>query len=53
MKLGPLPRIEKRNKAASKKSVKRMFSLKVTFYLTKTGNRTKKSLTHLSHNCVK
>ena len=25
--------------------------IKVTFYLTKTGNRTKKSLTHLSHFC--
>ena len=30
---------------------KLMFSLKVTFYLTKTENRTKKSLTHLSHYC--
>ena len=29
-------------------SVKLKFSLKVTFYLTKAGNRTKKSLTQLS-----
>ena len=29
-------------------SLKRMFSLIVTFYLTKTENRTKKSLTYLS-----
>ena len=32
-------------------SVKLTFSLKVTFYLTKTENRTKKSLTQLSHYC--
>ena len=30
-------------------SVKRLFSLTVTFYLTKTENRTKKSLTELSY----
>ena len=28
-----------------------MFSLKVTFYLSETKNRTKKSLTQLSHYC--
>ena len=32
-------------------SVKLIFSLKVTFYLTKTENRTKKSLTQLSQYC--
>ena len=32
-------------------SVKLIFSLKVTFYLTKHENRTKKSLTQLSHYC--
>ena len=32
-------------------SVKRMVSLKVIFYLTKTENITKKSLTQLSHYC--
>ena len=32
-------------------SVKLTFSLKVTFYLTKTENRTKKSFTQLSHCC--
>ena len=32
-------------------SVKCIFSLKVTFYLTKTENKTKKSLTQPSHNC--
>ena len=32
-------------------SVKRIFLLIVTFYLTKTENRTKKSLTQLSHYC--
>ena len=31
------------------KSVKLMFLLKLTFYLTKTENRTKNSLTQLSH----
>ena len=30
---------------------KRTFSLKVTFYLTKIENKTKKSLTQLSHYC--
>ena len=38
-------------------SVKLIFSLTVTFYLTKTENRTKKSLTQLSHKtlifCIK
>ena len=32
-------------------SVKLSFSLKVTFYLTKTESRTKKSLTELSQYC--
>ena len=32
-------------------SVKLTFSLTVTFYLTKTGNRTKRSLTGLSQYC--
>ena len=32
-------------------SVKLTFSLIVPFYLTKPENRTKKSLTHLSHYC--
>ena len=32
-------------------SVKLIFSLKVTFYLVKTENRTKKSLTQLSQYC--
>ena len=32
-------------------SVKLTFSLKVTFYLTKTKKRTKKSLKQLSHYC--
>ena len=32
-------------------SAKVMFSVIVTFFLTKTGNRTKKSLTQLSHYC--
>ena len=33
------------------RSVKFIFSLKVTCSLPKTENRTKKSLTQLSHNC--
>ena len=32
-------------------SVKLIFSLIVTFYLTKTADRTKKSRTELSHYC--
>ena len=32
-------------------SVKRTFSLIITFYLTKTEDRTKKSLTQLLHYC--
>ena len=32
-------------------SVKLTFSLTVTFYLTKSENRTKKSLTELPHYC--
>ena len=32
-------------------TAKLMFSLKVTFYLTKTENRTNKSLTQLSRYC--
>ena len=31
---------------------KTCFSLIVTFYRTKTSNRTKKSLTQLSHYCI-
>ena len=34
-------------------SAKVMFSVIVTFYLTKTEDRTKKSLTQLSHYCFK
>ena len=34
-------------------SVKLKFTLIVTFYLTKTVNRTKKSLTQPSHYCFK
>ena len=84
MKLGPVTKIDKRNKATSKKivddvcrkivtsllffrfivnlgqsgsripdteSIKLRFSLIVTFYLAKTENRTKKSLTQFSHYC--
>ena len=84
MNLGPVTKLDKRNKTASKKfdddvmsencdvivifrsfgqfgavrrpvpeteSTKVMFSVKVTFWLTKTENRTKKSPTQLSHYC--
>ena len=84
MKLGPVTKLDKRNKTTSKTfdndimstncditvifsiygqfgatgswipdalSIKLTFSLTLTFYLTKTENRTKKSLTHLSHYC--
>ena len=34
-----------------KPAVKFTFSLTVTFYLAKTGNRVKKSLAQLSHYC--
>ena len=80
MKLGPVTKLDKRNKTTSKKfdvdvmskncdvivtfrifgqsgavrrpeSVKDMFSVIVTFCLTKTENRTKKSQTQLSHYC--
>ena len=77
MKLGPVTKLDKRNKTFSKKfdnvmlencgiivifliynqfgaivqSVKCIFSFIVTFYSTKTENRTKKSLTQLSHYC--
>ena len=84
MKLGPVTKIDKRNKTNSKKiydnvmsencdliailpiygqleqfecripdieSIKHVFSLIVTFYLTKTENRTIISLTQLSHYC--
>ena len=84
MKLGPLTKLDKRNKRMSKKidddvmsancdviivfpiygqfgairkpdsermSVKLTFSLIVTFYLTKTENRTKKPLTQFSRYC--
>ena len=84
MKLGPVTKLDKRNKTRSKKlimtscrkivmslsffrfmfkleqcgsripdaeSAKLTFSLTVTFYLTKTKNRTKKSLTELSQHC--
>ena len=84
MRLGPVTKLDKRNKATSKKfygdvmpkncdvivysrfltnleqtrgripdSVKLMSSVIVTFCLTKTGNRTKKSLSQLSHYCLK
>ena len=86
MKLGPVTKLDKRNKPTSKKvdvdvmsgscdvivifwifanleqsggripdaeSAKVMFSVKVTFDLTKTENRTKNSLTQLSHYCFK
>ena len=33
------------------KSIKLTFSLRATFYLTKTENRTKKFLTQFSHYC--
>ena len=84
MKLGPVTKFDKRNKATSKnmmltscrkfvtslsffgflanleqfggqipdtESAKVMFSVIVTTCLTKTENRTKKSLTQLSHYC--
>ena len=80
MKLGPVTKLDKRNKTMSKKfdvvmsencdviafsqnlehsrgwvldteSAKVMFSVTVTFCLTNTANRTKKSLTQLSHYC--
>ena len=84
MKLGPVTKLDKRNKATSKKltltscrkivtslsffgflanleqsggrileteSAKVMFSVKTTFCLTTTENRTKNSLTQLSHYC--
>ena len=84
MKLGPVTKLEKRNKTMSKnltvrscwqmvtslsffqfmanmeqsrswiqdaQSVKLTFSLTVIFYLTKTENRTKKSLSQLSYSC--
>ena len=37
---------------AGRMSVKLTFSLIATFYLTKTENRTKTSLTQLSHRCL-
>ena len=84
MKLGPVTKLDKRNKATSKNlrltscqkivrslpsfeilanleqsggripdtdSAKVMFSVTVTFCLTKTKNRAKKSLTQFSHYC--
>ena len=33
-------------------SLKTYISLKIIFYLTQTGNRSKKSLTQLSHHCL-
>ena len=84
MKLGPVTKLDKRNKTTSKKltmmpcreivtslsffgflanleqsggripdteSAEVMFSVTVTFFLTKTENRTNKSLTQLSHYC--
>ena len=84
MKLGPVTKLDKRNKTTSKRinvhvmsencdviaifrifdnleqsggrisdteSAKVMFSVIGTFCLTKTANRTKKSLTQLSHYC--
>ena len=38
---------------SGRKSVKLMLPLIVTYYLTKTQTRTKKSLTQLSHYCFK
>ena len=40
-----------RSRIPDAQSEKLTFSLKVTFYLTKTENRTKKSLTQFSHHC--
>ena len=40
-----------RSRISDAQSVKPTFSLIVTFYLTKTENRTKKYLTQLSHYC--
>ena len=84
MKLGPVTKLDKKNKTTSKEfyndvisrncdviaifpmygqfgaiqkpdsgriTVKLMFSLTITFYLTKTENSTKKSPTQLSHYC--
>ena len=79
MKLGPVTKLDKRNKTTSNKlddgvmsvnydvivifpiygqagfqthkSVKLTLSLLITFYLTKTENRTKKSLIHFSRHC--
>ena len=84
MKLGPLPKLDKRNKTTSKKltmtscrkivtslsffrffanleqsggritdteSAKAMFLVMLTFCLTETENRTKKSLRQLSYYC--
>ena len=80
MRLGPVTKLDKRDKKTSKKidndvksencdviaifrifqfrgwipdtkSAKFMFSVMITFCLTKTENRTKKSLTQLSHYC--
>ena len=80
MKLGPVTKLDKRNKTMSKKfdvvmsencdvivfsqnlehsrgwvldteSAKVMFSVTVTFCLTKTEKRTKKSLTQFCHYC--
>ena len=84
MKLGPVTKLDKRNKTMSKKfdvtscqnivaslsffgflvnlehfagripnteSAKVMFSVTLAFCFAKTGNRTKKSLTQLSHCC--
>ena len=52
MKLGPVAKLDKKNEKTSK-PVKLTFSLIFPFYLTKTENRTKKSLTQLSHYCFK
>ena len=59
MKLGPVNNFDKRNKTLLKtfdddvmSSLKLIFLLIVTFYLTKTENRTKESLTQLSQYCV-
>ena len=83
MKLGPVPKLDKRNKPQKNltmtscrkivtslsffrffanleqfggqipdtESAKAMFLVMVTFCLTETENRTKKSLTQLSHYC--
>ena len=42
---------QSRSRISDAESAKLTFSLTVTFYLATIENRTKKSLTHLSHYC--